>query len=65
MKTNLEMLSDSFDRRTITDKDLKIKMLYRVFQSGNLIEHALLLKRINTCNFIIRSDNPLRIIARK
>jgi len=65
MKTNTQMIIDSFNRRIITDKDLKMKMLYKVFQSGNLQQHYLLLKRLNSCNFIIRSDNSLDVIARK
>lgn len=66
MKTNLEMLSDSFDRRTIKAKDMKIKLLYKVFQTGDLMQHALLFKRLRSnCDFIIRNDNPVDVIARK
>ena len=66
MKTNTQMILDSFDRRTIKAKDMKIKLLYKVFQTGDLMQHALLFKRLRSnCDFIIRSDNPLDVVARK
>ena len=65
MKTNTQMILDSFDRRIIKDKDMKIKLLFKVFQCGDLTQHHFLLKRLNSCNFIIRNDNPLGVIARK